>query len=349
MSWLEGPVANDLQGGYWRYRWSSRQLSSESNIELLSPVQGQIPAGFFATQALRYQYSTMISFGGNVSLRRYNRNGQSLLAYAQWINDWGNTRLQTEWARSDPADTLVRVQLDHEFNAMADLRLSTSLSVDREKRSGLPARGSMRGYGLALNADWQLAPNLSMTSNLQSRLIDSQAQYNLNVGLNWRIASQWSLSATVFGIKGNPQAGSLVQSPLTVPNTTSNRLQDKGIFIGLRYSETAGSSQAPIGGAVGSAAGSVQGVIFLDENDNGKQDASERGAAQVTVLLDGKFSVDTDAQGRFEFPYVAAGQHTITVISDNLPLPWALPKEGRQTIRVNTRDQTRVVFGAIKN
>ncbi len=349
LSWLEGPVANDLQGAYWRHRWSSRQLSSESNIELLSPVQGHIPTGFFATQALRYQYSTLISFGGNISLRRYNRDGQSLLAYAQWINGWGNTRLQTEWARSDPSDTLVRVQLDHEFNAMADLRLSTSLSADQEKRSGLPARGSMRGYGLALNADWQLAPNLSMTSNLQSRLIDSQAQYNLNLGLNWRIASQWSLNATVFGIKGNPQAGSLVQSPLTLAGTTSNRLQDKGIFIGLRYSETAGSSQAPIGGTVGSAAGNVQGVIFLDENGNGKQDANERGAAQVSVLLDGKFSVDTDAQGRFEFPYVAAGQHTVTVISDNLPLPWALPAEGRQTIRVNTRDQTRVVFGAVKN
>jgi hypothetical protein len=169
------------------------------------------------------------------------------------------------------------------------------------------------------------------------------------MGLSWRMAPQWSLNATVFGVQGNPQAGSLVQSPLTVPGGAGNRLQDKGVFISLRFSEAAGSTRVPMGGSVGSAAGSIQGVIFLDENGNGKQEASERGAAQVTVQLDGRFSVDTDAQGRFEFPYVAAGQHTISVVSDNLPLPWAMPIEGKQTIRVNTRDQTRVMLGAIKN
>jgi SdrD B-like domain len=117
----------------------------------------------------------------------------------------------------------------------------------------------------------------------------------------------------------------------------------------LRYTEAAGSTQAPIGGSVGSAAGSIQGVIYLDENGNGKQEASERGAAQITVLLDGRFSTETDRLGRFEFPYVAAGAHTITVVSDNLPLPWSIPDEGKQTIRVFTRDQTRVVIGATKN
>jgi SdrD B-like domain len=345
LSWLEAPVSNDLQGGYWRHSWSSRQWNSESNLELLSPVKGNVPSGFFASQALRYQYSTMMSLGGSISLRRYNSDGHSLQLYTQWLSSWGSTRLQTEFARSEPADTLVRIQLEHDFNAMTDLRLSTSLSADREKRNGIP----MRGYGLALNADWQLANDLSLTSSLQSRFVDQKAQYNLNMGLSWRMAPQWSLNATVFGVQGNPQAGSLVQSPLTVLSNAGNRLQDKGVFISLRFSEAAGSTRVPMGGSVGSAAGSIQGVIFLDENGNGKQEASERGAAQVTVQLDGRFSVNTDAQGRFEFPYVSAGQHTISVVSDNLPLPWAMPSEGKQSIRVNTRDQTRVMLGAIKN
>ena len=345
LSWLDAPVANDLQGGYWRHSWRTRQWSSESNVELLSPVQGNTPAGFFASQALRYQYSTLLSFGGSVNLRRYNTDGESVLGYSQWTHDLGSTRAQIEFARSEPSDRLVRMQIDHDFNAMGDLRLSTSLSADREKRNGLPSRG----WGLALAADWQIAPDLSFTSSVQSRSASRQVQYSLNSGLSWRIAPQWSLNATVFGVQGNPQSGSLVQSPLTAPTASANRLQDKGVFISLRYSEAAGSAQAPMGGAVGSAAGSVVGVIFLDENGNGKQEASERGAPQVTVLLDGRFSVDTDAQGRFEFPYVAAGAHTITLLSDNLPLPWNVADGGKQTIRVNTRDQTRISIGATRN
>ncbi len=345
LSWLDAPVANDLQGGYWRHSWRTRQWRSESNIELLAPVQGNTPAGFFASQTLRYQYSTLLSFGGSVNIRRYNTDGQSVLGYSQWTHDLGSTRAQVEIARSEPSDRLIRIQIDHDFNAMGDLRLSTSLSADREKRNGLPARG----WGLALSADWQIAPDLSFTNSLQSRSAGGLVQYSLNSGLSWRIAPQWSLNATVFAVQGNPQSGSLVQSPLIQPTVNANRLQDKGVFISLRYTQAAGSAQAPIGGAVGSAAGSVQGVIFLDENSNGKQEASERGVPQVTVMLNGRFSVDTDAQGRFEFPYVAAGTHAITVVSDNLPLPWAMPNDGKQTIRVNTRGQTRVVFGAVKN
>ena len=345
LKWLDAPVANDLQGGYWRHSWRTRQWSSESNIELLSPVQGNTPAGFFASQAMRYQYSTLLSFGGSVNLRRYNTDGESVLGYSQWTHDFGSTRAQVEIARSEPADKLVRMQIDHDFNAMGDLRLSTSMSVDREKRNGLSARG----WGLALSADWQFAPDLSFTSSVQSRSAGGQLQYSLNSGLSWRIAPQWSLNATVFAVQGNPQSGRLVQSPLTAPTVSINRLQDKGIFISLRYTEAAGSAQAPMGGAVGSAAGSVQGVVYLDENSNGKQEASERGVPQVTVMLDGRFSVDTDSQGRFEFAYVAAGAHTITLVSDNLPLPWSVAGDGKQTIRVNTRDQTRVSIGAVKN
>ena len=51
-------------------------------------------------------------------------------------------------------------------------------------------------------------------------------------------------------------------------------------------------------------------------------------AANVTVLLDGRFSASTDAQGRFEFPLVASGPHEIRVVPDNLPLPWAIADDG---------------------
>jgi hypothetical protein len=87
-------------------------------------------------------------------------------------------------------------------------------------------------------------------------------------------------------------------------------------------------------------------VVFLDANYNGRSDAGELGAPNVTVVLDGRFSVQTDAAGRFDFPVVATGRHVITVVADNLPLPWALINDGRAEIEVTTRDRTDVNIAA---
>jgi hypothetical protein len=43
----------------------------------------------------------------------------------------------------------------------------------------------------------------------------------------------------------------------------------------------------------------------------------------VTVVLDRRYVTRTNAQGRYEFPSVAAGQHLIEVSADNVPLPWS--------------------------
>jgi len=64
------------------------------------------------------------------------------------------------------------------------------------------------------------------------------------------------------------------------------------------------------------------------------------------VVLDGRFSVQTDARGRFDFPVVASGHHVISVIQDNLPLPWTPTNEGRTEVEVATRGKSDVELGA---
>ena len=88
--------------------------------------------------------------------------------------------------------------------------------------------------------------------------------------------------------------------------------------------------------------------IYLDANENGRYDAGEAGAANVTVILDGRFSTRTDANGRYDFPAVAAGRHVITVQPDNLPLPWTLLNQGRTEVEVTTRDRVDVNIGAMR-
>ena len=66
----------------------------------------------------------------------------------------------------------------------------------------------------------------------------------------------------------------------------------------------------------------------------------------MTVVIDGRFSVQTDIKGRFSFPVVATGHHVVTVVSDNLPLPWAFTNQGRTDFDVSTRQRTEISIAA---
>ena len=344
LSWLDLALPSDLQGGYWRYARRNRQWSMESELDVLASVSGTTPDGFFATNSLRYQYSSSLSFGGSFNLRRYSSQAQSLLLYSQFANDWGSSRAQIEWASADTGDRLTRLQLDHDWSFVQALRLSTTVSVDTEQKQGV----QNQGRGVAVNADWAVGQNITATNSLQGRWTSEQTQYNLNFGLNWRFAPQWSLQTSLYAVQGTTNPLTLAASPLSPIATVFPTLNDSGLFITVRYDASAGRASAPLGGVPGSAAGRLTGTVYLDENKNGKRDASERGAVSVTVLLDGRFATQTDAQGRFEFPYVTAGAHVLTVSSDNLPLPWSLEKEGRTELRIFTRDTTTVDIGATK-
>ena len=64
----------------------------------------------------------------------------------------------------------------------------------------------------------------------------------------------------------------------------------------------------------------------------------------VTVILDRRFVTRTDAQGRYEFPAVAAGEHVIEVSSDNVPLPWSQGLRDPVKIRLYVRQLTTQDF-----
>ncbi len=344
LAWLELPIAGDLQGAYWRHAWTTRQWTVQSGLEALTSLSGLTPHGYFASTSARYQYTSTTSLGGSLSARRYGVQAQAAQLYTQFANELGSSRAQVDLASADSGERVMRLQFDHDWMAVQAARLTTAVSLDRESRPS----GDSQGQGVAINADWSIGQNLTLNQSLQGRWSSDQTQYSLNAGVFWRIAPRWSLQTNFYAIQGSNNTLNLAQSPLmaaTIPPLTVN---DSGIFVMLRYDESAGRAQAPVGAAPGSAAGRLAGSVFLDENQNGRREAGEQGAVNVTVLLDGRFAVQTDAQGRFEFPYVAAGPHVLTVISDNLPLPWGLNRDGRTDVRVFTRDSTSVDIGATR-
>jgi hypothetical protein len=365
LRWLNTALANDLQGVFYRTNYVSRQWTNDASLELLQSVSGQTAPGWFGSAASRYQVDSATGLGAGLNLRRYLSNDQSAFAYVQHSHALGQTRGQVDVASAQSGERNNRLQLDHEWRFGASaypgasssgtwlnaLRLSHTLTLER-LRSATGMRGTGRSVAMLLG--WEPGGAWSLQSSLLYRKVSSalasDAGDSLNFSLSaaWRMNPQWSLSLTAYQNTGVASNGLAVTSPLVAPSTTTTRPKDKGVFVALRYQDAAGSPSAPTGGAPGSAAGKLTGSIYLDENKNAKRDAAERGAANVTVLLDGRYAVQTDAQGRFEFAFVVAGPHVLTVISDNLPLPWQLDKDGRTELRVYTRETSTVDIGAIK-
>jgi len=125
--------------------------------------------------------------------------------------------------------------------------------------------------------------------------------------------------------------------------------RSSAFLLSLRFETTAGS-RAPVLGAAAAdgGAGSIRGQVFLDTVGDGLFHAGDAGASGVTVLLDGRFAVTTDAGGRFAFPLVASGPHEITVLPDNLPLPWAIADDGRRKLIVHAREEADVAIPATR-
>ena len=84
--------------------------------------------------------------------------------------------------------------------------------------------------------------------------------------------------------------------------------------------------------------------MFFDADGNGRREASEAGVPNITVVLDRRFVARTDAQGRYEFPWVAAGPHTLQVQADNVPLPWSPVQRDAVPAPVVVRSTTSIDF-----
>ena len=239
------------------------------------------------------------------------------------------------------------------WNLLTGARLATTLGVDKIHTTG--AFGLVDDSTIARVAFYggaDVTARLSLDGNIQwAQAVQGHAapSTSANVSLTWRVTRSWSALASFYESRVGSWTQLVITSPLTPPVPTAlPSAGSSGFFLTIRYQDTRGSHFAPLGGVPGSGSGRLTGVIYLDANENGRFDAGETGAANVTVILDGRFSTRTDSNGRFDFPAVAAGHHVITVQTDNLPLPWTLINQGRSEVEVGTRDRVDVNIGALR-
>ncbi|MGO9513891.1 MAG: hypothetical protein ACLP2F_09655 [Steroidobacteraceae bacterium] len=355
VTWGNQLIASDVQGGYYRFSYQSRQWLSDAGIDEVRSVSDLGTNTTFLTGDTRYQILRDWGIGGvgNLSLSD-GGNSWSLQGYVDHVNRWGTGRVQGDYATT-PSGHDTTLTLDQTWSMPAGIRLSTSTFVERISSTNVDSvqpAGEQDGtvLGIAAYGGGQFTARLSAEGNVrwatsvQGRVAPG---VSANVSLTYQLSPAWKILLTYYDSQIGSWTPLTVESPLTPPVATPiPAVEERGVFLTFRYQRASGSHFAPLGGAPGAGSGQIAGIVYLDANNNGRLDAGEAGAANVTVVLDGRFSAQTDATGRFDFPVVATGHHVITVISDNLPLPWTLVNEGRTEVEVSTRGRTDISIGA---
>jgi hypothetical protein len=357
LAWGNQLITSDVQGGYYRLGYQSRRVTADFGIDEVVSVSGNGVDSTFLNGDARYQLTRDTGVGGvaNVLLTSdgSHNTSWSLEGYVDDVNSFGTGRVQLDYATA-PQSQDETVTLQQSWKLRPGTRLATSVAVDRVRNDavpGLPGQDStivrVAAYGGGdLSARLSLDGTVQWADAVQGRAAPSTSA---DITATYQLGRYWALLFSFYENHLGSWTPLVVTSPLTPPTPTPQASQgERGIFFTLRYQEARGGHFVPLGGMPGSGSGRLGGVVYLDANENGRFDAGEAGAANVTVILDGRFSVRTDANGRFDFQAVAAGHHVITVQADNLPLPWTLTNSGRTEVEVSTRERTEVDIGALR-
>jgi hypothetical protein len=347
--WLGAAMASGTSGGYYRWRWHSRELLTEVQFDrqvLNDTAFVTVGTDHSITQgwgSVRYRLDQGTAIGAQgLVIDVGGQRSSSLLAFRESFSDALSGRVFAGVHRTTGKPEEWQVGADGSsywqgiaWNAAAAL---------------IVASGQSYGSDLSLSASKDLDGRTSfiIAARRSVSVGDTSPALSLNATAQYRLAPGWLLTGGLSESRGprlpmflGPAASAPAIDPLS---TFAPRV--RFAWIGLRYEMTGGSAAVPLGGAPGSGGGRVEGVLFIDANGNGVADAGEARLANVTLILDGRYAIRSDAQGRYEIPFVIPGPHTLTVLPDNVPLPWSFGDAVRR-IDVQMRATTRFDLGAM--
>ncbi len=345
LSWSGQPMASDIEGAYLRGSWHTRQWTAQGSVDVLRSISGEDDVGVLATASGQWRFSRRLSWGVGGSARRYNGNAGSAFADVRWRHDGGDSGLRADVTSSGNVDRSRRLTFDHGWVLPLDWTLSTSVLGGRE--SGAASTRSLWGGALSITAPLTAYATLTGNANTEHR-DDGSSTTGANMSLLWRLSRNWALEGNFFYSRGRRSLQLPIDPLAPLPERLVATDDTHSVFLLLRYEHRAGSRPTPLGGGPQGGGGSIEGVVFLDANRNATREAGEVGAAGATVYLDGRYATRTDAQGRFEFPFVAPGARVITVLNETLPLPWEIGERTQTRVEVSVRDIARVLIPVVR-
>lgn len=365
MGWQGIALGGNSAGGYYRWARFGLRTQVEAQVAATRPVDAAA-GGTSLRQAgvsMRHYVNQRLGIGGMAQISSGATTHLQALGYAELQRRVLNLRLQAGFeGRGVPIDRW-RLSSDQSWVLPIGWRLATSQAFTATRAGAQDASGAVLGGSgtaleLAISGGADVGERLTLDVNLHANLPLSATAarlYNLSAASQWRLSPRWWLGAELALSRTTGLTSTIAVTPIpglpggftpyVYPGTSARNL-----WLTLRYDFQAGSARTPIGegGRTGVGGGNIEGIVYLDDNGNSRRDASENRAANVTVTLDGRYSTRTDAQGRFEFAFVAPGSHAVQVASDTLPLPWMTPGDEPLRIEVMPRQTHRVEIGATR-
>ena len=341
LSWGGLPMSNGLSGAYLRSAWYSRTWLLDGSVDVLRSHSASASQGYFVTATMRRREDSTLSWGLSTALRDFNGRGTTAAADASLRSDFGNSNLRGDLTHELDGQRTWRVTLHHDWDAASGWTLANSAAYGRT-RSGLATSPL---WLLAASAYAPLTARLSFRGTAALEEVSNNPRRAVNLAFNYQLLQDWMFELGASVERGRGQTARSLD-PLAPPNlVAAQAVNSQSLYVLLRYEFHAGTRAWPLGGRARDGGGAVEGVVFLDTNKNGLQDAGERGAAGVTVALDGKYLTQTNGDGRFEFPWVGSGARQVTILNETLPLPWSAPEGGRTDVQVFLRDTVRLTLG----
>jgi len=272
---------------------------------------------------------------------------ERLNIYASLRNPLGTARIEAFSHRLDtPLEASRRARdglaLSMGWRTPERVRLTTELRVEREDAY---ARGSIERTELAALFRYDVFDDVSLglTSSLFTTRGGSGAEddgVSLTGDARWTINRNWRATLSV-----NRNRADYNVSPVDLFSTLDTA-GATSVWLTVNYQRQRGQAYPTFGRTQDgmSGSGSISGEIYFDENRDSVRQPSERAAAGVVVVLDGRYEARTDAQGRYSFSPVPTGSHELAVLTEDLPLPWGLENEAPRRLVVRFRQDAPVDF-----
>jgi len=352
--WTDVSIDNDREGLYWRsdrksfrWRWTLGSEISKNNLDEDPEIAGNIKTASFVNGTWQFRRKTQ--FGGSLNLNTTHadsgtaeddNNIYGLKGFTVHQFSAGTSRLQLSLNKNDaPEDdeTLYGVLWDHGWRVPFLSRLNTDIeySWTDNKEDELSLR---------LSAEKSLLADVKITGTAQrviaeANTIGKWSGTSLSFGLSWQLHRNWLISCNA----------DYNRNMIDPENEDSTTIDGTTVSFSISYSRASGRQPYLYGRSTGNLGrGRISGKVFLDENKDGKQGINEKALKNILVYLDGRFTTETDYDGKFEFWPVASGDHHISIGIEDVPLPWGLDDESQRRVYVPVRGEGKIDFALIK-
>ncbi|MGI9341754.1 MAG: carboxypeptidase-like regulatory domain-containing protein [Gammaproteobacteria bacterium] len=357
LAWMDRPIVNDQYGAYARadkrtfvYNYSVGVDYTKAGVDSTSPFDADYQS-LYANGNYRLTRKLSIGVNGNLLLREFrSTTDDSQVAWR--LSNFANYRFPLGLGRLE----LYASQLDSEFDANNNdtygvrasydwdmpqgYRLTTEAQAEEQRRLSLDNSNQrfsvLFRQSLASNLSWGI--NTTYFRN-DDALLSKSSGIGINADTRWQFLPDWFVSASLVHNQSS------VDAPAANLIGGETEFESDAFWLRVGYASASGLPHRRFGrGSGGAGAGRIGGQVFFDENRDFIRQAGERPAVGVVVVIDGRYEVRTDAQGRYEFDPVYPGPHRVALIAEDLPLPWGLDDEAARAVDVRVRQASEIDF-----